>query len=100
MTRVVDDKRMIIKPAVYGRSEKLYEEGDEGEFRSMGWIITGRVQSIRMFDDEPFVSSDGYYVYLIDSFTKDEWVGLERTEEEEIEYQIQLNKERQQKFKF
>ena len=100
MTKVVDKNNDIIKPVLYGRSEKELDVGDFSEFRSNGWICEGWVQSIRYWEDDRFKSSDGFYVYEIQKYTNITWVGLERTEEEEIEYQKQLEKERQLRFRF
>lgn len=95
MTKVVNDNKEIINPVVYARSENKYEVGDTGTFRSHGYMITGEVQSIRYYEDDRFITHDGCYVYTVCKYTQDEWIGLERTEEEEIEYQKKLDKERQ-----
>lgn len=97
--KVVGEKNSIIKPVLWARSKNKYNEGDDGEFSSSGWKMTGTVQSIRMFGDERFISSDGMYVYQIYKYKEVEWVGLEMTEEEQIKYDKQQEKKRQLKFR-
>lgn len=98
--KVVDDKNEIVKPVLYARSKELYHEGDRGLFNSSGWEISGVVQSIRMFDEDIFISSDGYHVYEIYSYKKLKWIGIERTEEEQEAYDKEQEKKRQLKLRF
>ena len=100
MGRVVDNEGMIINPVIYARDKKLRSVGEKGYFKSSGWEIKGTVQSVRTFNDDPFITSDGWYVYQIQEYTKLVYVGIERSEEEEIEYQKKLDRERQLKLKF
>lgn len=99
MTKVVDENKMIVKPVAYGRSSMEYNVGDVGEFMSNGWIIKGEVQSVRMFYDDRFISSDCMYVYHVCKYEKLEFLGLERTDDEEVEYQKELDRQRQLKLK-
>ena len=99
MTKVVGDDKMVIKPVIYGRSKTLHNTGDVGEFYSDGWTIKGEVQSVYMYDYYPFISTDGYYMYHICKYEKIKFNGLERTDEEEVEYQKELDRQRQLKLK-
>ena len=98
--KVVNNNNEIIKPTLYARSTELYHEGDRGLFNSSGWEISGVVQSIRMFDDDIFISSDGYHVYEVYNYKKLKWIGIERTEEEQEIYDKEQDKKRQLKLKF
>jgi hypothetical protein len=97
MTRVVDKKKNIINPVVYGRSKEKCEEGDVCEFRTNGWRVKARVLSVRPWEDERFQSSDGYYVYQIYDCERLEWIGLEGTEEEEEDWKKEAAKKNQTK---
>lgn len=90
---------MIIKPVVAGRSKTLHEEGDVDEFFSSGWRVRAKVQRInqKYEDSEPFISSEGYYVYWIEIIDKIEYLGVEMTDEEAIEWKKKQDKERQLK---
>ena len=100
MTKVIGEDMLIIKPVLYARDKKLRSVGEKGYFKSQGWEIKGTVQSVRTWEDDPFISSDGYYVYMVQEYTRLVWCGVEMTEDEEIEYQKQLDRERQLKIKF
>lgn len=94
MGKVVNDKNEIIKPVVYGRSRRKYKERDYGYFRSGGWEISGIVQQV--VEEDTF---QGYIIYMIEDIKRLVWVGLEMTEEEQIEYDKNEVKRNQLKFK-
>ena len=99
MDKYVDDNLMILKPVIYGRSKVKHEVDDIGEFKSNGWLIRGKVQSIRYFEDDYFISSDKYYVYMIQDYEKIKYNGLEMSDAELIEHNKKIERERQLKMK-
>ncbi len=95
MTRVIDENKMIVKPCLYARSDKHLEVGDESEFNSSGWTIYGIVQEV--IERNTF---QGCQIYLVEKYEKLVFNGLERTEDEEIAYQKELERKKQLKLKF
>ncbi len=97
--KVVDENNMIIKPIIFGRSKNKYNMGDVGRFNSNGWLVSGYIFSVRYWEDERFISSDGYFVYEISNCKKIKWIGIEMTEQEIIDHKKEEEKKKQLKFK-